>query len=275
MSQRLTTWLSLCLALALLVTACRAPAAPVVQPTETPAPTATAVPPTATAVPPTATPLPPTATPVPATATPIPPTPTATVDIAAVQTVAAGTAVAQLAANLTATAAAQPTVTPVPPTATPVPPTATKPPAPTATKAPALPTNTPVPTKAPASAVSVVFEDLSYEKWGRPVNNSCRAFDDANVVRKFNTRIRVKNQSDKTIEEDWYPKFYASSGREVLTCFYVHLGALLVLPPQGEVTITYASFCDNSEYIKEMKLEVLEQTLRYCFSPEGKVIACP
>ena len=256
---------SLLLAFVLFVgTACGGGQAPAA--TATPTIVApTPIPPTATPVPPTLTPIPATATPVPPTATPLPPT----VDVAAVQTAAAATVVAQVAANLTATAAAIPTSTP---TTTPTN-TATPTVTPTITPTP-MPTAPPPPTNTPVPPVSITLANMRYERWGRPVQNTCRGFDDKSPVRKFNLELTLKNNSTEAINE-WYPKFYSNAGGLLLTCYYVYRGVFGAVPPGGEVTITFASFCENHEYVSEMSLTLFERQYRRCFSAEGNLITCP
>jgi len=115
---------------------------------------------------------------------------------------------------------------------------------------------------------------MRYERWGRPVQNTCQAFDDKDPVRKFNLELTLKNNSDQTIQE-WYPAFYSNTGRLLLTCYYVYRGAFGALPPGGETTITFASFANNDEYVILMYLKVLGQEYYRCFSPQGALIACP
>ena len=114
---------------------------------------------------------------------------------------------------------------------------------------------------------------MRYEQWGRPVQG-CASFDDRSEVRKFNLELTLRNDSDTQIEE-WYPVFYANSGRELLTCFYLYWGVFGALDPDGEMTVTFASFCETSEYVSEMRLTIFEEEYRRCFSPVGALINCP
>lgn len=217
----------------------------------------------------------PTPTPVPPTLTPAP-----TVDVAAVQTAAAATVVARVAAEATATAAAipTPTATAVPtntprPTDTPLPtntPLPTDTPLPTAT---ATPTPKPKPTKTPTPVVILELTGMRYETWGNP-QHGCSSFDNKTVVRKFNLELTLTNPTDQAIR-DWYPDFYSNGGRLLLTCFYVYSAeGFPTVPPGEKRTVTFASFCSLDEYVKEMKMTVLEKEYRRCFSPEGAVVAC-
>lgn len=274
----------LALLLATLTLAACAPAAP----TQAPAPTAdiaavqtaaaatvlaqveaarlAAITPTFTPAPPTATPSP---TPVPPTATPLPPTdtPPPTVDIAAVQAAAIATALSQFSAQLTATAqaipsataTAAPTDTPLPTNTTAAPPTSTPKPRPTAT---------------PQQAVTMKLEGMRYERWGRP-RGGCGSFDDKSAVRKFNLELTLTNTGSKAITpEDWYPVFYSNGGRELVTCYYLHVGVLFELAPGASITITFASFCELDEYVAKMRLEVFDEVHWQCFDDAGGLAAC-
>jgi hypothetical protein len=212
----------------------------------------------------------PTPTPVPPTLTPAP-----TVDVAAVQTAAAATVVARVAAEATATVAAIPT-----PTATPVPtntPRPTDTPLPTNTPLPAAtatPTAKPKPTKTPTPAISLDLTGMRYEQWGKP-QHGCASFDDRAVVRKFNLEMTLTNHTGEAIRE-WYPDFYGAGGSLLTTCFYVYSAeGFPSIPPGESRTVTFASFCDTNDYVKEMKLTVLEKEYRRCFGPGGAIIACP
>jgi hypothetical protein len=191
-------------------------------------------------------------------------TPPPTVDVAKVQTEAAGTAVAQMAQNATATAAAIPTSTATPtPTATPQPTVTSTP----TTKPTAKPSNT------PKAEITLELSGMRYEKWGRPVRG-CSAFDDNSCVRKFNLEISLTNHTDKAIDE-WYPDFHSNGGSLLFTCFYVYSAEGFPSVPPGEKrTVTFASFCELNEYVKDMLLKVNDKEQRRCFSPEGVIIAC-
>ena len=139
-----------------------------------------------------------------------------------------------------------------------------------------VPTNTPEPTPTPAPSTSIDLTGMHYEAWGSPSNNACQQFDDSHPMRKFQLEITVYNSSRQKIT-DWYPEFYASNGRLVVTCFYGH-GNVKGFPevPAGENrTVTFAAFAENSEYIKRMKMIVLGQELRRCFNTSGALIGCP
>jgi hypothetical protein len=218
----------------------------------------------------------PTPTPVPPTLTPAP-----TIDVAAVQTAAAATVVARVTAEATATAAAipTPTATPVPtntprPTDTPLPtntPLPTDTPLPTAT---AAPTSKPKPTKTPTPAISLDLTGMRYEQWGSP-QHGCSSFDDRTLVRKFNLEMTLTNHTGEAIRE-WYPDFYGAGGNLLITCFYVYSAEGFPSVPPGESrTVTFASFCDTNDYVKEMKLTVREKEYRRCFGPDAVIIACP
>lgn len=248
-----------------------------------------------------------TPTPVPTTSTPVP-----TTDVSAIQTAAAATVMARIALDLTATAAAIPTNTPTPtrtntpkptatPTATATPtgtPTSTPSHTPTETATPsatatstatptqtATPTHTatstatprptlpPPPTSTPTPAVSLELTGMRYEQWGRPVEG-CRRFDNSSPVRKFNLEITLTNNSTQAVKE-WYPDFYANTGRLLLTCFYVYGEGFPPVPPGEERTVTFASFAEPHEYVQEMRVTVLGTEYRRCFSPEGALTPCP
>ena len=227
-----------------------------ITPTFTPAPPTVAPP---TVAPPT---QPPSPTPVPPTQTPPP-----TVDIAAVQAAAIATALSQFSAQLTATAqaipsataTAAPTDTPLPTNTTAAPPTSTPKPRPTAT---------------PPQAVTMKLAGMRYERWGRP-QGGCGSFDDKSAVRKFNLELTLTNTGSKAITpEDWYPVFYSNGGRELVTCYYLHLGVLFELAPGASITITFASFCELDEYVAKMRLEVFDEAHWQCFDEAGNLAAC-
>ncbi len=138
------------------------------------------------------------------------------------------------------------------------------------------PTYTPEPTLAPVVSVSIDLMNMHYEAWGSPVNNACQQFDDRHPMRKFQLEITLYNGSRQKIT-DWYPEFYANSGRLVITCFYGH-GNVKGFPevPAGESrTVTFAAFAENSEYIKRMSMVVLGQGFSRCFNSAGALIGCP
>jgi hypothetical protein len=171
------------------------------------------------------------------------------------------------------TRAPQPTVTPAPPTAT-VTGTSTATPKPTATTpkptapVPPPPSSTPTPT-----TISLVLSGMRYEQWGRPVEG-CRRFDNKSAVRKFNVEITLTNNSTQAIKE-WYPDFYANTRRLLLTCYYVYGEGFPPVSLGEERTVTFASFAELDEYVSEMRMTVLGNEYRRCFSPEGEVMPCP
>jgi hypothetical protein len=236
------------------------------------APAATPLPPSPTPVPPSATPVPPTATPIPPSATPPP-----TVDVAAIQTAAAATVVAQVAANQTATEAARPTNT-LPPTATFTPqPTATFTPAPTAVPQKAAPTAVPQPTAAPAGTFSVTPTNMRYEQWGRPDPRvGCQQFNDKSPVRKFNLELVITNNGSETIT-DWYPRFWGVSGQELIVCYYGYGGGrgYPTLPPGATRTVTFAAFCELNDAVSSMSVELGSEKIKRCFNPAGALVGCP
>ncbi|MFQ5592612.1 MAG: hypothetical protein ACE5HA_00455 [Anaerolineae bacterium] len=218
-----------------------------------------------------------------ATPTSTPPTWTLvpTADLSAVQTAAAATVMAQIASDLTATAAALPTETPIPtstkttqPTATLAPtrpPTATATATRTQTVAPSA-TLPPVPTSIPRPAISLDLTDMRYEQWGRPVEG-CRRFDNGSPVRKFNLEITLTNHSTQAVK-DWYPDFYANTGRLLLTCYYIYGEGFPPVPPDEARTVTFASFTEQGEFVQEMRVNVLGRDYRRCFTPEGASTPC-
>jgi hypothetical protein len=114
---------------------------------------------------------------------------------------------------------------------------------------------------------------MRYEQWGRPVEG-CRQFDNKSAVRKFNVEITLTNNSTQAVKE-WYPDFYANTGRLLLTCYYVYGEGFPPVSPGEERTVTFASFAEQNEYVQEMRMTVLGNEYRRCFSPEGEVIPCP
>ena len=188
---------------------------------------------------------------------------TATANIVAVQTVAAATVEARIVADLTATAAAHPTATlTATPSATPEP---TAPPT-------AVPV-TPRPTATLVPAITLTLSNMRYETWGRPVLG-CLAFDDSDPVRKFNLEVTLQNDTDATIE-DWYPVFVSSALNELYTCFYVYSEEGFPVVPSGESrTVTFASFCEQNEYVAGMYVVINDVEFIRCFSPDGALVAC-
>jgi len=234
-------WIALA-ALSLLLAACQA------SPTPTPLPTCTPVP---------------SGTPAPTCTAPPTPTVPPTLDVAPIQTAAAATVLARVAAEASATTAAIPTAT-----ATPLP---TETPLPTQT---ATDTPRPKPSKTPTPAISLELTNMRYEQWGKPVHG-CSGFDDRSMVRKFNLEMTITNHTKEAIRE-WYPDFYGAGGSLLVTCYYVYSAEGFPSVPPGESrTVTFASFCDLNDYVKEMKLKVLEKEYRRCFAPGGTIIACP
>lgn len=214
------------------------------------------------------------------TAAPLTSTAPPTADVSAVQTAAAATVMAQVAVQLTATAAAMPTDTPVPtPTNTlrPTPTfTATPPPTATATQTRTVtpsPTSPPPPTSVPRPAISLDLSGMRYEQWGRPVEE-CRRFDNGSPVRKFNLELTLTNHSTQAVK-DWYPDFYANTGRLLLTCYYLYGEGFPPVPPGEARTVTFASFAEQNEYVQEMRMNVLGKDYRRCFTPEGAITPCP
>jgi hypothetical protein len=171
-----------------------------------------------------------------------------TVDVAAIRTSAAGTVAAQLVSALTATALAFPT--PEPPTETPL----------------------PRPTEPPA--FDITLEGMRYEPWGRPVDGCSKGFDDNSMVRKFNVEVTLENHSRQGIR-DWFPEFFADSGRLLITCFYVYGTGFPVVQPDEARTVTFASFAELDEYVAEVRFCLPDGTYRYCFAPKGVLIDCP
>jgi len=140
---------------------------------------------------------------------------------------------------------------------------------------PPLPSRTPRPTSTPQISLSIDLTGMHYEAWGKPVNDACRQFDDSHPMRKFQLEISLYNGSRQKITE-WYPEFYANSGRLVITCFYGH-GNVKGFPeiPAGESrTVTFAAFAENNEYITQMKMVALGQEFRRCFNKSGALINC-
>jgi hypothetical protein len=171
---------------------------------------------------------------------------------------------ARVLADLTATAAARPTATPSA--------TASSTPEPTATPTP-VPV-TPKPTRTPVPAITLTLANMRYERWGRPVRG-CAAFNDRDGVRKFNLEITLQNDTDATIE-DWYPTFNSSSGGVLLTCFYVYsMEGFPSVPPGESRTVTFASFCEMSEYVADMRVTINDVEYHRCFAPEGPIVTCP
>jgi len=185
-------------------------------------------------------------------------------DVAKVQTEAVSTAMTRVAADATSTAAAIPT-----PTATSTPtstPTSTATLTPT-TKPTARPTNTPKP------EITLELSGMRYETWGRPARG-CAAFDDNSQVRKFNLEVTLTNHTDKTIDE-WYPEFHSNGGGQLFTCFYVYSAEGFPSVPSGEQrTVTFASFCELNEYVKDMLVKVNNKDYRRCFTQEGTLVTC-
>ena len=126
-----------------------------------------------------------------------------------------------------------------------------------------------------------MLSGMRYEQWGRPRNDRCDGFDDNSAVRKFNLETIFTNNTEEEFEF-WteetfvprYPAFYANSGRELVACFYIHLGVIGAIPPEGALTITFAAFCNLDEYVAEMRFEAWPE-FRRCFSPEGQEVGCP
>ena len=140
------------------------------------------------------------------------------------------------------------------------------------------PSPTPGPRKAPPPPAKVDLElNLrGYEQWGRPVGrpNPCSLFDNSSAVRKFNVDITVINNSDELITE-WYPTFYANTGRELTTCWYRYGDTFPTVPTGQSVMVTFASFTDLGEYVSEVRVTISGEGYRRCFSPEGALVACP
>jgi hypothetical protein len=211
--------------------------------------------------------LPKRATPTPFPVAPLAPTstpPPVTVDVAAIITAAAGTAVAQFVAELTATAAVPP------PSATPPPP-----PPSTATPEPVEPDQSPTPEATQPPTVLVQVSGMRYEPWGRPMRD-CGSYDDKQPVRRFAVELTLVNTSQETINAR-YPRFQTAEGRPLETCFYPYdRNALFPPVPPGESrTVTLAIFCETHETVARMDMVVGQATSQVCFGAGGDTVRCP
>jgi hypothetical protein len=146
------------------------------------------------------------------------------------------------------------------------------------TSTPVNPGTTTLPTAVSTGNYELVVGKHLYEPWGAPWDDDiCQAYRDRNfndkvVMKGFNLELKLTNNSNLPVADDWEPEFVTAQGKNMQVCYYGYAGS--GPPPGATASMTFFTIVTPDDYVRIVTLDVNGERIQLCLDPAGAQTSC-